>query len=119
MIFLPLNVSLAAPEGELVMARQRDAQFLDPNVATSDRSVNGLLFGSIVRQNLYDGKYSWNLANSWEVINPTTWKFNLQKGVKFHNGTEVTSADVKFSFDRTMASSIRSSGVIGRERSTN
>ena len=102
LIFLPLNVSLAAPEGELIMARQRDAQFLDPNVATSDRSVNGFLFGSIVWRNLYDGRYSRGLAESWEVVNPTTWKFNLRKGVKFHNGTEVTSADVKFSFDRTM-----------------
>ncbi|MBW2623883.1 MAG: ABC transporter substrate-binding protein, partial [Deltaproteobacteria bacterium] len=102
MISLPLNVSLAAPEGELVMARQKDAQFLDPNVATSDRSVNGFLFGSIVKRNLYDGSYSRSLAESWEVINPTTWKFNLQKGVKFHDGTEVTSADVKFSFDRTL-----------------
>ena len=60
MISFPLNESLAASESELVMARQRDAQFLDPNVATSDRSVNGLLFGSIVRRNLYHGRYSRN-----------------------------------------------------------
>jgi peptide/nickel transport system substrate-binding protein len=99
---IPLNTALAASESELVMARQRDAQFLDPNVATSDRSVNGFLFGTIVRRNLYDGSYSRNLAESWEVIDPTTWKFNLRKGVKFHDGTEVTSADVKFSFDRTL-----------------
>jgi len=102
MISLPLNVSLAAPEGELIMARQREAMFLDPNVATSDRSVNGLFFGSIVVENLFDGKYTRELAESWEVIDPTTWKFNLQKGIKFHDGTEVTAADVKFSFERTM-----------------
>ncbi|MBW2092482.1 MAG: ABC transporter substrate-binding protein, partial [Deltaproteobacteria bacterium] len=74
----------------------------DPNVSTSDRSVNQHIFGSLVVRNLYDGQYSPHLAESWEILNPKTWKFNLRKGVKFHNGQEVTSADVKFSFERSM-----------------
>jgi peptide/nickel transport system substrate-binding protein len=32
-----------------------------------------------------------------------TWACNLRKGVKFSNGDPFTSADVKFSFDRTIA----------------
>ena len=86
----------------LILVRAREAQFLDPNVATSDRSINLYLFGSMVVQNLYNGKYSPHLAKSWEILNPKTWKFNLRKGVLFHNGQEVTSADVKFSFERSL-----------------
>jgi len=40
------------------------------------------------------------LAESWEVITPTQWRFHLRKGVKFHNGNDFTAADVVFSADR-------------------
>ncbi len=97
-------VSLSTPESGdgLIIVRAGEAQFLDPNVATTDRSLNLYVFGSLIAENLYDGKYSPHLAESWEIVDPTTWKFNLRKGVKFHNGQEVTSVDVKFSFERTM-----------------
>jgi peptide/nickel transport system substrate-binding protein len=40
------------------------------------------------------------LAEKWEVLDGgRTWKFHLRKGVRFHNGTELTADDVKFSFE--------------------
>ncbi len=39
------------------------------------------------------------LAERWEVTDGgRTWRFHLRKGVRFHNGTEVTAEDVKFTF---------------------
>src|SRR5512144_348527 len=35
------------------------------------------------------------LAEKWEQPNPTTYVFYLRKGVKFHNGRELTAEDVK------------------------
>src|SRR5712664_2723310 len=42
------------------------------------------------------------LANRWENSSDyKRWTFHLRKGVKFHNGDDVTSEDVKFSLQRT------------------
>ena len=40
------------------------------------------------------------LAESWEVVEPTRWRFNLRRGVKFHNGNDFTAEDVVFSAER-------------------
>ena len=41
-----------------------------------------------------------DLAESWEAVSPTVWRFNLREGVKFHDGREMTAEDVKFTLDR-------------------
>jgi peptide/nickel transport system substrate-binding protein len=40
------------------------------------------------------------LAESWKPLDDTTWEFKLRRGVKFHNGDDLTSKDVKFTLDR-------------------
>jgi peptide/nickel transport system substrate-binding protein len=42
------------------------------------------------------------LAESIEQPDDLTWVFHLRKGVKFSNGEEFTSQDVKFTFEETM-----------------
>jgi peptide/nickel transport system substrate-binding protein len=41
------------------------------------------------------------LAERWEVVEPTRWRFYLRKGVKFQNGEDFTADDVVFSADRS------------------
>jgi peptide/nickel transport system substrate-binding protein len=40
------------------------------------------------------------LAVAWQLIDPTTWQFDLRRDVRFHDGTPFTSADVVFSMQR-------------------
>ena len=47
-----------------------------------------------------DSKMIPGLATSWKTIDATTWEFKLRKGVKFHDGSELTAEDVVFSLDR-------------------
>ena len=41
-----------------------------------------------------------SLAESWRLVDETTWEFKLRKGVTFHDGTPLTAEDVKASFLR-------------------
>jgi peptide/nickel transport system substrate-binding protein len=51
-----------------------------------------------------DAKPYPELAQSYKVSDDgLSYTFNLRRGVKFHNGDELTAEDVKFSFDRLRA----------------
>ena len=43
------------------------------------------------------------LAERWEILEPTRWRFYLRKGVKFHNGNAFDADDVVFSATRVRA----------------
>ena len=61
--------------------------------------------------NIYDGlirrgpnlEIEPSLAERWEVMEPTRWRFYLRKGVKFHDGSPFTADDVLFSAERVRA----------------
>lgn len=45
-----------------------------------------------------------SLAESWEMIDPSTWVFHLRRGVRFHNvppvhGREMRAEDVRYSYE--------------------
>jgi peptide/nickel transport system substrate-binding protein len=42
------------------------------------------------------------LATSWKQTDPTTWRFELRRGVKFHDGSPFTADDVIFSHRRAL-----------------
>jgi peptide/nickel transport system substrate-binding protein len=41
------------------------------------------------------------LAESWEQVDETTWRFNLRQGVKFHNGDDFNAEAAKWSIDKS------------------
>jgi peptide/nickel transport system substrate-binding protein len=46
------------------------------------------------------GELQPNLAEEWELTDPTTMAIKLRSGVKFHDGTDMTAEDVAFSLNR-------------------
>lgn len=63
----------------------------------------GILRGQMTHQGLVklgpDGGFVPALAESWETADSKRWTFNLVKNATFHDGTPVTSKDVKFNLE--------------------
>src|SRR5271154_2841574 len=73
---------------------------LDPRVGTDANSqyLDGLIFSSLVA---HDAEMNIvpDLAERWETPDPLTYVLHLRRGVKFHDGRTMTSADVKYTFE--------------------
>jgi len=59
-------------------------------------SVNWEIFSSLTKFTR-EGKLVADLAEYWVNPDELTWEIYLKKGAKFHNGTEMTAEDVRFS----------------------
>ena len=70
---------------------------LDPRIGADAYSahLDGLIFSSLVAHDAQMNVIP-DLAERWEMPDPLTYIFHLHEGVKFHDGRELTSADVKF-----------------------
>jgi peptide/nickel transport system substrate-binding protein len=78
--------------------------YIDPAVGSdfSSTSALAILYDTLVFPNTEGGSDA-HLAESWEVSDDgLTWTFHLKKGVKFHNGSELTASDVAFSMNRIL-----------------
>src|SRR5438094_194915 len=70
----------------------------DKNAHEPDRQI----FDTLLRRDLKTLKLEGNLAESWRLLNETTWQFKLRRGIKFHNGEPLDAAAVKYSIERML-----------------
>jgi peptide/nickel transport system substrate-binding protein/oligopeptide transport system substrate-binding protein len=91
------------PDADVLTVAIREPATLDPMRIQDPGSV-------LVARQLYEGLTSWDptlervapaAARSWRVSDGgRTFVFKLRRGMTFHNGAPVTSADFAFAFDR-------------------
>ena len=93
--------AVPAHAATLRWAAQNDILTLDPH-SQNHATTNAILMHAYEGLTRYSDKYQVEpaLATKWTYISPTQVRFELRKGVKFHDGSAFTADDVLFSFDR-------------------
>jgi len=98
-----LALALVAPSHAQTVrwAAQNDILTLDPH-SQNHATTNTVLAHAYEGLTRYGPTYQIEpaLAAKWTYVNPTQVRFELRKGVKFHDGTPFTADDVVFSFNR-------------------
>lgn len=86
--------------GKITFALEQDPVHIAPfgAILTSNHWGKEPMYESLIE---WDAKLNQRpaLAQSWKVVDPRTIDFTLKRGVRFHNGKEVTAADVKYSVE--------------------
>lgn len=66
---------------------------------TLTESIHSNMFNYLFKRNK-DGEIKPELVDEYDNLDDYTWEFTLKEGVTFHNGTELTAEDVKFTLER-------------------
>src|SRR4030042_1090209 len=117
-LFLLLSTSILTNDvlGEKVLKSEETPVFggtyrrsLDFGPKTLDPALSIDMYAVTIIQQLFDGLVQFDkdlniipaIAKSWKISqNGLTYTFYLREGVRFHNGREVTSKDLVYSFTR-------------------
>ena len=68
--------------------------------ATMNLVIQQCIHDPLIKLSADGQSFECKVAESYEQTSDTTWQFNIRKGIKFHNGNELTADDVLFTFER-------------------
>jgi peptide/nickel transport system substrate-binding protein len=88
-----------SPADPIVIAIANSPAILDPRIGTDEYSqkAHQLLFDTLFKVD-DTLRVVPELATSYETPDPVTYLVHLRQGVRFHNGRELTAADVTYTF---------------------
>lgn len=90
--------------GTITLAISKDMALLNPLVSTSstEARIRELMFEPLLGMDAR-GNIRPHLAEAWDVSKDgKVYTFKLRRGVRFHDGREMTAADAKFAIDYTL-----------------
>jgi peptide/nickel transport system substrate-binding protein len=93
----------ADPRGELRVAIPWTPETLDPtmNLSSLRAAVGVSIFDSLVGRDA-DGRIVPELAESWKLLDDTTWQLKLRRNVVFHDGEPFNAEAVRFTVGRVL-----------------
>ena len=111
-LFLIFTMSVAVFSATINIVQEGDPRTFDPHFGNDGFSlrINRLLYSRLLEKNS-NMETVLGVAKSYKFIDNKTIDFTLKDNVFFQNGENLTSEDVKFSFER-MKKSPRIAGVL-------
>lgn len=88
------------PGRKIIVGIESNPTQLDPRLSQDAVStqVQRFIFSRLIARD-EAGRYIPELALTWENPSPLIYRFRLRRGVRFHDGKPLTSADVKYTFE--------------------
>jgi peptide/nickel transport system substrate-binding protein len=104
----------AAPADEQVLrlVTANMPRSLDPINIDAQRIINNGFAEPLVHATLDGADLIPALAKSWELVEPTLWRIELQPDAKFWSGAKVDAAAVQASFERHQAKNTRAASIL-------
>ena len=106
------------PKEMVVFSPRLDFQTMDvqntPSIVT--KSIYYLVYNTLVEKDVETNTVVPALAESWTQDSGTEITFTLRQGVKFHDGSDFTAADVKFTYEKAMESAGSATKLASLER---
>lgn len=111
---LTLPMTAAAQTTTLRLAAQSDAGTLDPHAQNTalTLSIQSMIYEALLSRDA-EQKLIGGLAETWEAVEPTLWRFKLRAGVTFQNGASFTAEDVAYSIKRAQEATSQFRGFVG------
>ena len=98
---LCLGASIPLMAATLTIGRANEPQSIDPLFSrTGNNQMTAIHVYDRLVSTDKNVRNQPGLAERWENVNPTTWRIYLRKGVKWHDGRDLTADDVLFSMER-------------------
>src|SRR5207247_7196095 len=114
----------ARPEGTLTVAVATfgNERWLPHLYVGAEDVVLKPMYENLLTRDPKTGELAPMLAERWQVLDGRrTWRFHIRKGVRFHNGAELTAEDVRLTLasiakegsDNSLAPEVRAGKSIG------
>ena len=90
----------------IVWGQGADVTSMDPHQGkeTPAVQVTNNIFDTLTIVNPETNEVEPQIAESWEQTDDKTYVFKIRQGIKFHDGSDLTAEDVKFSLERAINS---------------
>lgn len=98
------GVAQVGPAGKITIALGTEPTTLDPQLRDEGplRFTLNNVYESLVERHPKTMEIVPELAVKWELVDKTTWRFHLRKGVKFHDGEPFNAEVAAFAFNRAV-----------------